>query len=662
MTNEEILSNLNDKTKAYIDEVFSYIDFFSKKYIELDENKRKNFSPIYEEFEIEDFIGYAFLISTLKNDEVLSKTFEKYGITVEKIYKMFNIPFEDIEIKKAEDTFYVTNNTLESMFSEIACRIKENNHMNNKDLLLSELQPYQIFDCILENYYLPISDLLYNMGLKNDDDILRDIGKVVYDQDCDFAKEHGIDLEKEEEKSLETLVEFDYPDLKIIFVDGELFIKFKEGIDFDKVVSSGTYTSKEENDVKFRKENVIGLLETDKTYKITKIAGFTDFNEDLLNKVLKAEPSLNQITMALTDTQKDGVSFILTLNSSKAFANEINIAEENKKMVRDIMKMSLLDKRDERPSYQEPTPYLDKYCFDLTKDRYLKDPCVGREQKIRELEKILLYPEKDKSMIVVGSSGCGKTALIKGLAYQVQRGQVPDALKNLRIFSVDCSTLVAGTKYVGTLEEKMRNILADASSSKDIILFMDEIHQALGAGKSEGNDNSVSEILKPYLDYGRARVIGATTDYEYDDYVAHDPAFKTRFKRVNLKEPDEDLVYQIVENLILSYNKFSDAKLLVSDEERDMIIKWLLKFTQERCRNKLDYCGNPRLVLDIVKDAYAIAALNNRTEVSYDDLEEAISQEERLWPSSREDATKALKHLTPKKTINNIIQFKLVKK
>ena len=207
----------------------------------------------------------------------------------------------------------------------------------------------------------------------------------------------------------------------------------------------------------------------------------------------------------------------------------------------------------------------------------------------------------------------------------------------------------------------MKNILDEASTSKNIVLFMDEIHQALGAGKAEGNDNSVSEILKPYLDYGRVRVIGATTDYEYSEYVEQDPAFETRFKQVKVKEPDDYIVYQILDELIENYNKFSYSKLLVSDDERDMIIKWLMDSTISRNRDCRTKSSNPRLVLDILKDAYALAALDSRTEVSINDLQNALLQEERLYKSSRERQAQQLGYMKPKKKECEIIQFRLTK-
>ena len=214
----------------------------------------------------------------------------------------------------------------------------------------------------------------------------------------------------------------------------------------------------------------------------------------------------------------------------------------------------------------------------------------------------------------------------------------------------------------------MKNILDEAANSKDIIIFMDEIHQALGAGKSENDSNSVSEILKPYLDYGRVRVIGATTTEEYNEFVTQNEAFKTRFKRVNLSEPSFDIIYQVLDDLIESYNHLSESKKIIcpmlnlSVEEKDMIIKWLIDSTKETYRTYNDRCSNPRLVLDIIKEAYAIAAINDRDEVTIDDIANALSLEDRLYKSSKERQIKKLKELKPSYKETQIIDFRLIKK
>ena len=219
--------------------------------------------------------------------------------------------------------------------------------------------------------------------------------------------------------------------------------------------------------------------------------------------------------------------------------------------------------------------------------------------------------------------------------------------------------MVAGTKYVGTLEEKMKAILEEASKDKNIILFIDEIHQAISGGKSEGSDNTVSEILKPYLDYGKVRVIGATTTEEYSEYVEPNKAFKTRFKKISVKEPTEDVIYKILDELIEAYNKISYSKLLVSIEERDMLIKWLIESTKTSYRTYNDRSSNPRLILDIIKEVYAIAALDGREEITRDDFIKAIKCEERLYESSRNRQAELLTRMMPKpKKECIILEFK----
>ena len=134
--------------------------------------------------------------------------------------------------------------------------------------------------------------------------------------------------------------------------------------------------------------------------------------------------------------------------------------KENKQILKDAKRLGDFEPKEEKKvETKSPTPFLDQHGVDLTNVKYIKDPSVGRDDEIRELEKILLYPERDKSILVTGIAGCGKTALVKGLAYRIKNGDVPKALQNIRIISINCANLVAGTKYVGTLEKKMENRL-----------------------------------------------------------------------------------------------------------------------------------------------------------------------------------------------------------
>ena len=600
MGNNELLGSLSTETKNYFDDVFSYLEYFL-----LNDNTKSNGSLV--KINEEDYLAYSFLLATIKDDKVLKDIFDKYDLDLKKLEHHLNIESNSVRHIKSENSSYVKANDLITLFYEISERLKYNNYLENTDINLSELRPYQIFDYMLENYYETYRELCEELSIDIEKDLALDLCKRVYDNDSDFAKKHGVDIDEESEKELD------------------------EG-----TIIKGLYNGDRKTDNELR-----DLIEPNRFYQLT---GFYGFKED-------------ELTRDNIDRVINNKDFKVVFNRHQLFKKKaLTIEEENQITLNEIMSSVR-----EEENTKEYTPYLDKYGFDLTKDKYLKDPSVGREDKLRELEKILLYPEKDKSILVTGIAGCGKTALVKGLAYRIQKGDVPEDLKNLHIISIDCASLVAGTKYVGTLEEKMKNILDEASTSKNIVLFMDEIHQALGAGKAEGNDNSVSEILKPYLDYGRVRVIGATTDYEYSEYVEQDPAFETRFKQVKVKEPDDYIVYQILDELIESYNKFSYSKLLVSDDERDMIIKWLMDSTISRNRDCRTKSSNPRLVLDILKDAYALAALDSRTEVSINDLQNALLQEERLYKSSRERQAQQLGYMKPKKKECEVIQFRLTK-
>lgn len=217
--------------------------------------------------------------------------------------------------------------------------------------------------------------------------------------------------------------------------------------------------------------------------------------------------------------------------------------------------------------------------------------------------------------------------------------------------------MVAGTKYVGTLEEKMKKILDEASNDKNIVLFIDEIHQTISGGSSENSNNSVAEILKPYLDTGKVRVIGATTTNEYMETINTNPAFKTRFKKIDIKEPTNDTIYTILDDLIETYNRISGCTLDPEYTNRSTIINSLIDVTKKSYRDYKDPSNNPRLVIDILKEAYAIAAINDRTIVTIDDIKEAISNEERLYKSAR-DKYKTIVKEEQNKDNGKVLMFK----
>lgn len=192
------------------------------------------------------------------------------------------------------------------------------------------------------------------------------------------------------------------------------------------------------------------------------------------------------------------------------------------------------------------TPVLDQYGTDLT---YLAsegqlDPVIGREKEIERVIQILSRRTKNNP-VLIGEAGVGKTAVAEGLAQRIQEGNVPELLKDKKIVTLDMPGMLAGAKYRGEFEERLKNVMSEIKKSKDIILFIDEMHTIIGAGAAEGAIDA-SNILKPALARGEIQAIGATTIDEYRKHVEKDPALERRFQPVNVGEPSKEETVQIL--------------------------------------------------------------------------------------------------------------------
>ena len=187
--------------------------------------------------------------------------------------------------------------------------------------------------------------------------------------------------------------------------------------------------------------------------------------------------------------------------------------------------------------------FLDTYCQNLTqkaRDGEL-DPVIGREKEVQRMMEILSRRTKNNPLIL-GDPGVGKTAIVEGLAQQIAAGNVPENLMNQNIWTLDLPGLVAGAKYRGEFEERLKNVIQEATEADDVILFIDEMHTIIGAGSAEGSIDA-SSMLKPVLARGAFQIIGATTAEEFRKYLTKDPAFERRFQTIDVEEPSvEDTV------------------------------------------------------------------------------------------------------------------------
>lgn len=208
----------------------------------------------------------------------------------------------------------------------------------------------------------------------------------------------------------------------------------------------------------------------------------------------------------------------------------------------------------------------------------LTDPVIDRDKEIERVLEILCRRTKNNP-ILIGNAGVGKTAIVEELAKRIVKNEVPDYLKNKKIISLDMATTVAGTKYRGEFEERMKKILNEIETNDDIILFIDEIHTLVGAGGAEGAIDA-SNILKPALARGHLRCIGATTVEEYKKFIEKDKALERRFQKVNIEEPSYEKTLEILTKLKPIYEKFH--KVILQPELLDDIVKLSAKYIYDR--------------------------------------------------------------------------------
>lgn len=266
-------------------------------------------------------------------------------------------------------------------------------------------------------------------------------------------------------------------------------------------------------------------------------------------------------------------------------------------------------------SYNQ-TPTLNQFGEDLTeKAREGKlDPIIGRKEEIERVIQILSRRTKNNPCLI-GEPGVGKTAVVEGLAEKIVTGDVPEILKDKRVVTVDISSMVAGAKYRGDFEERIKKALEEVKKVGDIILFIDEIHTIVGAGSAEGAIDAAN-ILKPLLARGEIQLVGATTLNEYRKFIEKDSALERRFSPVTVNEPSEKDTILILKGIRDKYEAHHNVK--ITDEAIEAAVKMSVRYINDRFL--------PDKAIDLIDEAASKARLKTYTEPdSLKELEEEIS-------------------------------------
>ena len=269
-----------------------------------------------------------------------------------------------------------------------------------------------------------------------------------------------------------------------------------------------------------------------------------------------------------------------------------------------------------RGSYNQ-TPTLNQFGQDLTKkaEEGKLDPVIGRKQEIERVIEILSRRTKNNPCLI-GEPGVGKTAAVEGLAQKIAFGDVPEILKDKRVLTLDISGMVAGSKYRGDFEERIKKALNEVKKAGDVILFIDEIHTIVGAGAAEGAIDAAN-ILKPLLARGEIQLVGATTLNEYRKFIEKDAALERRFSPVTVNEPSEKDTIQILKGIRDKYEAHHNVK--ITDEAIEAAVKLSIRYVNDRFL--------PDKAIDLIDEASSKARLRTYTEPdSLKELQEKIEK------------------------------------
>ena len=272
---------------------------------------------------------------------------------------------------------------------------------------------------------------------------------------------------------------------------------------------------------------------------------------------------------------------------------------------------------------------LKNYGEDLTAKTYVTDPSIARDEELKKLMMVLLTPEK--SALLIGKAGVGKTSIVEGLAYRILNNAVPLVLQGYRVIKINASSLLGRISYNGRDEMVITLLVEELKNVSKTILFIDEIHTLIGNGE---NSMDLANILKPAIDRGAIKLIGATTDIEYNTYIIRDRAFLRRFEKIDVLEPNEATTVEILFRSLPKIETLTGIKFKYNEYVIKMLLESIVSATSEYKRVYGLGAMYPDIAFSVLTAAFSQALFQNRQLVTVEDVYNAIKNSKRIYPDS----------------------------
>lgn len=356
--------------------------------------------------------------------------------------------------------------------------------------------------------------------------------------------------------------------------------------------------------------------------------------------------NFTDIFLGIFEEEKSHASYFLKKQGLRRISILDSIVNEN---VDNVDKEEFDDYYDEEDEDEIIGSYIEKFCVDLTEKAITKtlDPVIGREKELNRTLEVLLRRSKSNP-IHVGEAGVGKTAIAQGLAYLIAEKKVPSALLEAKIYSVDIAALLAGTKYRGDFEDRIKKLLNEVEREKNVILYIDEIHNLMGAGANNSGAMDASNLLKPYLAEQNIKFMGSTTYDEYKNFIEKDKAFARRFQKIEIMEPTVEDSIQILKGLKKKYEEHH--KVVYDDEALEAACRLSEKYINDR--------HLPDKAIDLIDEAAAFVRLTQKSKkkirITSKEIEQTIAKLARI-PEEKIEETEVQKLLKLEESMKNVI-------